>query len=289
MVDYLRYSRQTLVEEIGEDTIDESNLHRQVLYRERDIGLYKADVAERELQAINSKIRVSASSQRLSPKNVGEFCSGQTLVIDAADNFATSYLLSDACAEMSISLLSASVNRTFGYVGVFCKEAPSLRAVFPKLPANQASCDAVGVTGPSVGVVAGIQAQEALKVLLGKPSLAGKILYLDLWNYSQQIIDFSMATDTQTTGFKLISASQLSTEDWVVDVRTKDEIKQSPQSFSTNQHLDLQVDLQAVNLAELLDNTKRIVFACRTGQRAMIAAQRASEQGLSELAVVLPD
>lgn len=270
---------------IDHDTIDESNLHRQLLYRESDIGKSKAKVAQRELSRINSNIKIKAVSERLSPRNVRSLCSSKTLVIDAADNFATSYLLSDICDELNLDLLSASVNRTFGYLGLFCKDAPSLRAVFPKLAKQQTSCDTVGVTGPSVGIVASYQAQEALKTLVNKSTLRGKIVYLDLWNYSQHTIDFSAATFIGATAIDLIGESQINADDWVIDVRPDHEIKLSPLRFAVNQQLEI---LTIADLKSKLQG-QRIVLACKSGQRALVTAQSLLDQGHVNLAVVLPD
>ncbi len=325
MHDHPRYSRQTLVSEIGLDgqatlskasvliigagglgcsvasllsgagvgkltivdfdTIDESNLHRQILYREHDIGLPKAEIAKRELQAINSSIDVMGVSHRLSATNTHTLCKNKSLVIDAADNFATSYLLSDACLSLGISLLSASVNRTFGHVGVFCNGAPSLRAVFPKLAKQQTNCNTVGVTGPSVGIIGSIQAQEALKILLGSASLLGKIMYLDLWNYSQHIIDVSSINEPESPQIDLISHTQILDSDWTVDVRSYDEIKNTPQDFFVHQNLEL----SNINALAREHDIERIVLACRSGQRALIAAQSLLDLGYTNLAVVVPE
>lgn len=269
---------------LDHDHISLSNLHRQTLYRESDIGQLKVNVAQTQLQALNKGITVQAFAERLAPNNVESICDRVDLVIDAADNFAVSYLLSDACMEQQTPLISASVNRTFGYVGQFCNGAPSLRAVFPKIPNEHTSCDTVGVTGPSVAIIAGIQSQEAIKLLIGKPSLAGKLLYFDMWNYSLQAIDISGAKEPQHSGIKLIDANSITSTDYVIDVRTQEEVHQSPQSFTVDLHrpLDELIENQG-NLSE-----KPIVIACVSGQRAMLAAQTLISNGYQEISVVLP-
>ena len=269
---------------LDHDRVSLSNLHRQTLYRESDIGQLKVRIAQTQLQALNKDISVQATAERLAPGNVQSICDGADLVIDAADNFAVSYLLSDACMEQQTPLISASVNRTFGYVGLFCNGAPSLRAVFPKIPNETTSCDTVGVTGPSVAIIAGIQSQEAIKLLIGKPSLSGKLLYFDMWNYSLQTIDISGAKEPQHSRIKLIDANSISNADYVIDVRTHDEIHKSPQSFNVDLHRPLE---------ELIENhgnlsEKRIVIACVSGQRAMLAAQTLISNAYQEVSVVLP-
>jgi len=318
----MRYSRQTLVEQLGSDgqtalaearvviigagglgctvgaqlagagigeinivdhdTVDISNLHRQILFRESDIGQSKAHCAAREMMALNNDIKVNAIDVRLNPSNVNELGQGMTVVIDAADNFATSYLLSDACRDLAVPLLTASVNRTFGYVGQFCgterTPLPSLRAAFPKLPAQQTSCDTVGVTGPSVGAVASIQAQEAIKIIVGdKSQLAGKLLYLDLWNYSQHIIDFTEAPEPNDAQIALISEQDISDNDIVLDVRTEQEILNAPYAFTS------------LVISEPEIGKQRIVCACKSGQRALAKAQNLIDKGHSNVAALMPD
>ena len=98
-----------------------------------------------------------------------ELIEGADVVLDAADNFALSYILSDACRLDSTVLISASVNRTYGYVGAFCGDPslglPELRSVFPKVPDTLTSCDVVGVTGPSVAAIAAVTSARGFKIL----------------------------------------------------------------------------------------------------------------------------
>ena len=331
MADPTRYSRQTLVSQVGlkgqqrlanstvlivgvgglgcqvaaqlagagvgrlhlmdHDVVDISNLHRQVLFRETDVGHTKSSTALRELKAINSEIQITAKQERLNIANVAALIEGCSLVIDAADNFATSYVLSDACFNVRIPLLSASVNRSFGYLGIFCgteaAPAPSIRALFPKLPKEQQSCDTVGVTGPSVGVIASLQAQEAIKLLVGGEGLLlGKLLYADLWNYKMHTVDFSGAQEPLESQIELISAAQIKDDDFVVDVRDNDEIKATPQGFTPSLCLPL---LQINERMDEIPESPRIVVACRSGHRALIAAQCLLDQGHPSVAAVIPD
>lgn len=280
---------------VDDDQIELSNLNRQILFRETDIGHGKAETAAKEMQAINSHIEISFNAARLSLNNVAALIESADLVIDAADNFATSYVLSDQCIKENIPLLSASVNRSYGFVGGFCADLevsrPSFRALFPKLPKQQTSCDLVGVTGPSVGIIASIQAQETLKMLLNDDAaLFSKIIYLDLWSYSMHTVDFSGAKEPEDSKVALIQSTELAALDFVVDVRSEQEVAQSPQDFEVNKCLPLdQVLEQPSLLVEEGRQFTRIVTVCRSGQRALIAAQVLSEVGQADVAAVMPD
>lgn len=271
---------------IDHDIVDESNLHRQILFRESDIGLSKAAVAAREVKRINSNCRVDAYQQRLSTTNITHLIENNSLVIDAADNFATSYLLSDSCLTSDTILISASVNRTFGYIGRFCSGSPSLRALFPRLPAEQTSCDTVGVTGPSVGVIASLQAQEALKVMVDdKAQLRGQLLYLDLWNYSQHKVDFSDNTEPTTGIIRLVSDSEVSKKNIVIDVRSAQEVELSPHLFEHIQHIPLEkIGSDSITFSK----SAEIVCACKSGQRALSAAQQLIDLGYTNVAALVP-
>lgn len=273
---------------IDYDQVALNNLHRQWIFNEGDVGASKALVAKEKLTQLNSQITITAHHTRLNTQNAQVLIQAADIVIDAADNFLTSYLLNEACTVSNIALLSASVNQRFGYLGIFGGSAASLRAVFPRVPKNQQSCDTVGVTGPAVGVVASLQAQLALDYLHAGAGDAkvGKLLYVDLTNYSLHQVDFSTAAEPSTAAIGLIAGQEITATDFVIDVRSELETQQQPQPFSVDLHLPLQ---RMQDDTYDLPTNRRLVCACQSGERALAAAQQLVEAGYENVVVVVPD
>ena len=262
---------------VDHDDVALSNLHRQTVYHEAHVGQPKAKYLAAHISALNSGVVVSAHVGRCHVDNVNELIDQADVVIDAADNFAVSYLLSDACAQHQKLLVAASVNKTYGNVGVFCGPSqyklPSFRSVFSRLPDTPVSCDVVGVTGPSVAAIGAVQAQEVLKCLLGntpKPEL----WQFELWDYAVHSIDVSESSNSQHEPIAFVSPAQISNE-WVIDVREKEEVQVAPLPFADV----LNYPLSSLQSTTVIDRNKPWVFACKSGQRALIAAQRLSPIG----------
>ena len=165
---------------VDHDTIEETNLHRQVLYRMADIGRSKAEVAAEVLRGFNPEIAVTVVVERLTPQNAPALVAAADLVVDAADSFAVSYILSDICFAAAKPLISASVIGTTGYAGAFCGGGPSYRAVFPDVSVDGGTCASVGVLGTAVAVLGSLQAHLALHLLLGlEPGALGRVVTFD--------------------------------------------------------------------------------------------------------------
>lgn len=165
------------------DTVDLSNLHRQTLYRSDDIGQPKAALAKAALLALNPTIEVQSAVCALHENNALYWLSQADIVIDAADQFALTYLVSDHCQTLEKPLISASVLGMKGYVGVFCAGVPKAdyRSIFPTPPTVSNDCLSQGVLGTAVGVLGLLQAQMTLALLLHlRPSPLGRLISVDL-------------------------------------------------------------------------------------------------------------
>lgn len=270
---------------VDPDVVSLSNLHRQILFQESDIDQPKVVCAKKRLNALNSDIKINAINAAITPDNVEPFVAKATVVVDAADNFLVTYLLSDTCFEKRVPLVSASVIGVHGYLGVFCgtsaQPAPSMRALFPSPSGPSQNCNTAGVTGPSVGIIGSYQAQETLKVIMQDHSqLLGKLLYVDAWSYQHNEVDFSSAKEPSSYA-SIVGLSTLDDNDVLVDVRTAEE-------FADNSKNAKAVNVSLNDIKEgrfTLNHTKRLVCVCASGQRALTAADLLLKNGFSNVAV----
>ncbi|MCS7199749.1 MAG: molybdopterin-synthase adenylyltransferase MoeB [Caldimicrobium sp.] len=165
------------------DTVDESNLQRQILHSQHTIGVPKVESAKERLLEINPYIEIETYPVLLNRDNVWDILKDYDLVIDGTDNFPTRYLLNDALYFLNKPLIYGSIFRFEGQVTVFyAQRGPCYRCLYPEPPppGTVPSCAEGGVFGVLPGVIGALQATEAIKILLGigKP-LIGKLLLYD--------------------------------------------------------------------------------------------------------------
>ena len=169
---------------IDDDHVELSNLQRQIAHTTARIGVAKADSAAQAAQAINPGVRVETHAVRLSPDNALDLISGYDIICDGTDNFATRFLVSDACVLAKRTLVSAAVLRFEGQLSVFKPHegGPCYRCLYPEPPPPGVvpTCSEAGVLGAVTGVMGTLQATEVLKEITGiGDSLAGKLLVWD--------------------------------------------------------------------------------------------------------------
>lgn len=170
---------------VDSDRVEHSNLQRQILFAAADVGQLKAEVAARVLQHQNPDVRCEVHATRLHRGNVEDLVSRYEVVVDGSDNFATRYLLNDACVSLNRPLISGAIYKFEGQVSVFnYRGGPSYRCLFPQPPASAAeapNCEATGVLGVLPGLIGCAQATETLKVLLEN---LGQVLSGRLWVFN---------------------------------------------------------------------------------------------------------
>ena len=168
------------------DAVDASNLQRQIIHSTRDIGRSKLDSARDRLVALNPYMKVETYEAALTSKNALEILREYDVILDGTDNFATRYLVNDACVILGKPNAYGSIFRFEGQASVFAtKNGPCYRCLYPEPPPAGLvpSCAEGGVLGVLPGVIGTIQATETLKLLLGSgTSLIGRLLLYDAWN-----------------------------------------------------------------------------------------------------------
>jgi molybdopterin/thiamine biosynthesis adenylyltransferase/rhodanese-related sulfurtransferase len=168
---------------VDDDHVERSNLQRQVLHGDSDVGQAKVLSAAKRLAALNPGVHVEPVGQRLDRENVLSLLAGHDLVIDGADNFDTRYLVNAACGTLGIPWVYGAVERFRGQVSLFVPGAgPCYRCLFPEPPPPgfAPNCAEAGVLGVLPGVIGLLQATEAIKHLLGLgQTLAGTLLTYD--------------------------------------------------------------------------------------------------------------
>jgi molybdopterin/thiamine biosynthesis adenylyltransferase/rhodanese-related sulfurtransferase len=268
---------------VDHDKVEESNLHRQPIYRMSDVGSLKARAAREALLASNPEIRVDAVCERLTPANAASLVATADILVDAADSFAVTYVASDECQRAGKPLISASVLGLSGYVGAFCGGAPSYRAVFPDMPRQAGSCATAGVLGTAVGVMGTLQAQMVLGLLLQlQPPVLGQLVTVDFRTLRFGGFSFAAASEPGEAVLPFIAADQVSSADLVIDLRSLTEAPVSPIAAA----LRIEVDAVENGAGAELPPAPRVVLCCRTGVRAWRAARALQRQGRSNIALI---
>ena len=186
---------------IDDDLVDLSNLQRQIIHAESNIGTSKVESAKAQILSINSTIKITTWNARLSPDNAQEILAGWDIVIDGTDNIPTRYLVDDICKINQIPWIYGSIYRFEGQASVFnFEDGPCYRDLFPEPPPSNAipSCAEGGVFGVLPGVIGSIQATEAIKIIINKgQSLSGKLLIYDAESMTFKSLTYSKNVDSK--------------------------------------------------------------------------------------------
>jgi molybdopterin/thiamine biosynthesis adenylyltransferase/rhodanese-related sulfurtransferase len=168
---------------VDDDTVDLSNLQRQVIHNSERIGVPKVDSAEETINALNPDVNVQKYAVRLGPDNIMDILPDYDIVVDGLDNFPTRYLLNDASVRLQIPVVSAAILGFEGQLSVFKPyDGPCYRCLFPVPPPAELapSCGANGVLGVLPGTMGLLQATEVIKLILGEGDpLIGRLLMYD--------------------------------------------------------------------------------------------------------------
>ena len=286
------------------DAVDETNLQRQILFGEPDIGRAKLDVAAERLAGINSHVRIERHPARFDLDNALELVGAYDLVVDGSDNFPTRYLVNDACVLAGKPDVWGAVYRFEGQLSIFAAPGgPCYRCLFPEPPPPGLvpSCAEAGVLGVLPGVIGTLQATEAIKWIAGVgETLVGRLLLFDALALGFREVRVAKSADCpicseRPTQLGLVryddscapadAEIEIGAEELarrlaagepleVVDVRLDHEVRIAP--FPGARWLPLH-ELEA--RVEELPRDRTLVMVCHVGQRSAMAADFLRQRG----------
>ncbi|MEO4007311.1 MULTISPECIES: HesA/MoeB/ThiF family protein [unclassified Flavobacterium] len=285
---------------VDPDTVSLSNLQRQVLYDEQDIGDLKVTIVQKKLAILNSDTTIRIYPCRLCIDTVFELVDSYSIIVDCTDNFTTRYLLNDVCQLLQKPLVYAALFRFEGQLSVFhYGENPSnLRDLFPEIPnpLYVPSCNEAGVIGVLTGIMGNFQANEVLKIITGIGEvMSGQLLTFNSLDYQSELLRFK----SKTTVFKPKNKADILNQSYeyscktiahindletlknvfnrkktvLIDVRNTDEL---PKIVGFN--------VMAIPLSELeqhleqLADSETLVFTCQSGIRSLKAIALVQKQ-----------
>jgi molybdopterin/thiamine biosynthesis adenylyltransferase/rhodanese-related sulfurtransferase len=279
---------------IDDDVVEQSNLQRQILFTQTDIGRNKATAATERLQALNPYLCFETYTERLSVKNVISLFKKYDIIVDGTDNFATRYLINDAAVLTEKPVVFGSIYKFNGQVTVFnYKQGPTYRCLYPNPPKPNTvpNCSEVGVLGVLPGIIGCFQANEVLKIILGIGTvLSGTLLTFDALSMKQNLIIFekndeviitTLSDDYQRFCGLDVDVIEMSWKEYrehsanytILDVRTEIE----RQAFKIDS-IHLPLDEVEQRWQELPVGKSLLVF-CKSGVRSQKAIRILQEKG----------
>ena len=186
---------------IDKDSVEISNLSRQIIFSTNDLKKNKSSVAINKLRKINPDIKLHSFNKRLTKKNINQIAKNFDLIVDGSDNFRTRFLINDYCLKNRKILVSGAISKFDGQVYTFNfskKKSPCLRCFIPKMPSNPDvdNCEYEGVLGSLAGIIGTIQANEVVKEILEiGDTLCGYILIIDALKLTFRKIKLNKRSD----------------------------------------------------------------------------------------------
>ena len=293
---------------IDGDRVERSNLHRQPVHHDADVGRPKAESAADTLRALNPDIEVTAVSEFLTAENALRLLGGCDVVVNGSDNFPTRYLVSDACVLLGRPLVDASILRFEGRLAVYLPRMGCYRCLFPEPPppGSVPSCAEAGVIGALGGQMGSLQALETIKLITGAgESLGGRMLVYDALTGEQhrfvlapdphcavcgdpprqtELVDYEAFCGVlaphaaeEGLGISVPDALALRSDAKVqwLDVRAAGALDRPTIPGA------LRVPLEELGQGEMLDRGRPVVVFCEIGRRSMLAAERLHGDGIA--------
>lgn len=295
------------------DAVDPTNLQRQVLFGTGDVGTRKTAAARARLRELNPHVEIVVHDLKLTSDNAFAVLAGYDIVVDATDNFPSRYLVNDACVLLGKPNVYGSIFRFDGQVTVFgLGEGPCYRCLYPEPPPSGVvpSCGEGGVLGVLPGIIGSLQANEVIKLILGKGApLKGRLLLFDALQATFREIGLGRNPDCPVCGDhptidalidydgfcgvkRLTGIAANVPEISVVELKQRIDAGKSPRILDVrepNEHAFCNIGGDVIPIRELparvgeLDAAADIVLYCRTGLRSAAGADFLREHGFSRV------
>ncbi len=276
------------------DKVEESNLQRQILYSTEDVGKYKSEIAKEKLAKQNPFVKLTAYCHLLTAANALEVISHYDVVVEGSDNFATRYLVNDACVILNKPFVFGSVFKFEGQISVFnYKNGPTYRCLYPEPPTEgeMPNCAEIGVIGVLPGIIGTIQANEVIKIIIGIGEvLRGKLLAIDSLTMQFNIFDITVTSENKKID-KLIdyelfcgSVNEINAE----ELKNKIKLKEDFQLIDVREKAEYQIKNiggiliplgELANSIDKIKSDKEIIVHCASGTRSKKAVNFLKEKG----------
>ncbi len=264
---------------IDPDRVEVSNLHRQILFGVDDLGLPTATAAARRLRALNPLVQIVPVEARLDARNARELVQAHDLVLDGTDRLETKFLLNRVCVGAKKPLVVASVHRFEGQLQVVRPEGPCLECLWPTPPEDGCvgTCAEVGVLGATPGLVGTMQAVEAIKLLLGLPTVEG-LLTIDLLRAETRALRLRRRPDCPVCGEGATPLDSIDADPIEVDKADGHLIVDIREPHEDRLPNVLQIPLSAWQTPPA---DRPLLLVCATGRRSLTLAKKLRAEGIA--------
>jgi molybdopterin/thiamine biosynthesis adenylyltransferase/rhodanese-related sulfurtransferase len=270
------------------DWVDETNLNRQVLYSSKDIGKPKPLAAKEKLRILNPEVKFKVHFIRMDKISALKIITQYDIIVDCTDNFASRYLINDACVILNKPLVYGAIHKFSGQVMVLNYHGgPTLRCLYPDLPhpLEIPSCEEFGVIGAVPGAIGSLQANEVLKIILGLDGvLSGKLFIIDMLSFNSSLFQFardpvqsvvtelgeyedislcSIGSVKEITAVNLKKMLSKNKKVLVIDLRDSEDSEDIGFGAIPIRHYDVSKKLK------LFEGKDAVVFYCRSGARSI--------------------
>lgn len=299
------------------DLVDESNLHRQILFASSDVGSPKSTKAKERLADLNPHIKIETHQCVLNADNAMDILSKYDVIIDGSDNLPTRYLVNDTCLLLQKTLIYGAIFQFEGQVSVFNQlledgsRGPNYRDLFPEPPPPEMvpTCSVGGVLGVLPGIIGSMQANETIKVLAGiGKTLSGRLMIFDSLDFTARFLKLKTNPDNPVSGTNPTIHELIDYEAFCNPANTNSqvgvreisaaEVKRLLEEGTKIQIIDVRehfeyelVNIGGVNIpismieekSGLIEKETTVVMLCKSGQRSAQAIRQLQHHGFNNL------